>query len=65
LISASFGNDWSCPTLFPDFNQCNFFLWGFLKDTIYRNSSHTIQELKQEISAALMSINEHNLVRVL
>jgi hypothetical protein len=28
---------------------CDYFLWGFLKDAVYKNNPHTIEELKQEI----------------
>jgi hypothetical protein len=34
--------------------------YSFLKDTVYRNNTHTIQKQKQEISAAMISMNEHS-----
>jgi len=37
---------------------------GFLKDTVYRSSPRPVQEGKQEMSAALISINEHKLTAV-
>jgi hypothetical protein len=33
---------------------------GLLTNIVYRNNPHRIQELKQEISAAVISTNEHN-----
>jgi hypothetical protein len=34
------------------------FLIGFSSDSVYRDSPHTVQELKQEISAAAIGIIE-------
>ncbi|GBN28514.1 hypothetical protein AVEN_259045-1 [Araneus ventricosus] len=34
----------------PDFTPCDFFLWGYLKDLVYRRTPQTIGELKQRIS---------------
>jgi hypothetical protein len=45
-------------------NPRNYFLWDFLKETVYKNHLHTIKELKQEISAAVISISEENLALV-
>jgi hypothetical protein len=45
--------------------QCGFFIWDFLKDTVYRNSPHILQELKQGILAAVISINEHTLAHIM
>lgn len=44
-----------------DFCPCDYFLWGFVKDTIYRNKWHTFKELKQEIVAAVNSDSEETL----
>jgi hypothetical protein len=39
-------------------------LWDFLKDTVYKNNPHTIEELQQEISAAVISVSEEILAAV-
>jgi hypothetical protein len=49
---------WSWPPYAPDLNPCDYFLWGFLKDTVYKNNLHTIKELQQEILAAEIIISE-------
>lgn len=41
------GMDW--PLYSPDLNPCDFFLWGYLKDRIYRNEPSTIEDLKAKI----------------
>jgi hypothetical protein len=33
----------------PDLNPCDFYLWGNLKDKVYSNNSHALDELKQSI----------------
>jgi hypothetical protein len=55
---------WFWPSYSPDFNQCDYFLWGFLKDSVYRSNSHVIQELNQEILSAVISISEEILAAV-
>jgi tRNA A58 N-methylase Trm61 len=39
-------------------------LWGFLKDTVYKNNPHTIEEIKEESSAAVISVSEETLAAV-
>ncbi|KFM66589.1 hypothetical protein X975_14119, partial [Stegodyphus mimosarum] len=34
----------------PDLSPCDFFLWGALKDTVYRNNPATLDELESLIS---------------
>jgi hypothetical protein len=36
---------WSWSPYSPDMNPCAYFLWGFLKDSVYRNNSHTLKNL--------------------
>ena len=33
----------------PDLNSCDFFLWGYLKDTIYSKNLQTLDELEEFI----------------
>jgi hypothetical protein len=55
---------WSWLPYSPDLNPCDYFLRGFLKDTVYKNNPHTIKELKQEISAAVINVSEETLAAV-
>ena len=32
----------------PDFNAPDFYLWGFLKDCVYKNNPQTIADLKKK-----------------
>jgi hypothetical protein len=45
---------WPQVTLITSTTQC-------VQDTVQRNNPHTIQELKKEISAAMININERTL----
>jgi hypothetical protein len=43
---------------FPDLlNPCSYFLWGFRKDS-FKNNVHTIEEMKQEVLAAMISVSK-------
>ena len=53
----SFG-DIAWPARSPDLTVPNFFLWGFLKDRVFRRRIMTIQELKQAIVDAVAAIVE-------
>ncbi|CAF3965972.1 unnamed protein product [Rotaria sordida] len=48
--------DW--PARSPDLSPCDFFLWGYLKDTVFKKPLITIQELKQRIEEACEQIPE-------
>jgi hypothetical protein len=51
-----FGFGWSWPPYSLDLNPCDYLLWGFLKNNVYWNNPHTVEELKREITAAVVSI---------
>jgi hypothetical protein len=34
------------PMCLPDLTPCDFYLWGNLKDKVYRTNPHTKEELK-------------------
>ena len=53
------------PPTSPDLTPPDFFLWGFLKDKVYRNKPATSEELKFEIEAAINGIDEAMLQNVL
>jgi hypothetical protein len=37
-------------------NSCDFFLWGYLKGSVYRINPDTVQEMQAEIKAAAEQI---------
>lgn len=42
------GIDW--PPYSPDLNPCDFFLWGHLKDAVYRKNPQTLEQVEEIIS---------------
>ena len=48
------GIEW--PPYSPDLNPCDFFLWGFLKDNVFRNAPRTLLDMKEAISKCLKEI---------
>jgi len=53
----SFG-DIAWPARSPELTVPDFFLWGFLKDRVFRRRIMTIQELKQAIVDEVAAIDE-------
>ncbi|KAK7090080.1 hypothetical protein V1264_009928 [Littorina saxatilis] len=49
----------------PDLNPPDFYLWGFLKDNVYRNNPQTITELKRAITTTIRGISQQECVRVI
>ncbi|KAK7101965.1 hypothetical protein V1264_020263 [Littorina saxatilis] len=47
------------------FGQRDFYLWGFLKDNVYRNNPQTITELKRAITTTIRGISQQECVRVI
>jgi hypothetical protein len=53
------------PPRSPDLTPCNFFLWGFVKDSVYVPPLPTpIQELVDRITHAVQAITADRLHRV-
>ena len=48
------GIEW--PPYSPDLNVCDFFLWGYIKDKVYKTSPQNIQELNNNITQVIRSI---------
>ena len=44
------------PARSPDLTPCDFFLWGYLKDQVYKKRPATIEELRDRITAACAEI---------
>ena len=45
-------------------DPCDFFLWGYLKDQVFRELTQSIPELKTKISLAIATIMEETLQKV-
>jgi hypothetical protein len=59
LISKGF---W--PPRSPDLTGPDFFLWRFLKDTVYRSNPRDLKQLKMNITRATEELNEGTLRKV-
>ncbi|PSN41594.1 hypothetical protein C0J52_17612 [Blattella germanica] len=44
------------PPRSPDLTPIDFYLWGTVKDEVYRRKPRTLEELRQEITAACAAI---------
>lgn len=47
----------------PDITPLDFFLWGYVKDVVYRTKIQDITDLKQKISDATATTDEAMLQR--
>ena len=56
------GIEW--PAYSPDLNPCDFFLWGFLKDNVYRSGPNSPNDLKAAVQAKIGEIGTDILERV-
>jgi hypothetical protein len=52
------------PPRSPDLTPPDFFLWGCLKDRVYRNNPRNLEELKHNTEANVNSVNEQTLRNV-
>ena len=59
IISSDFRI--ALPPRSPDVNPCDFCLWGFLKDHVYRGNIETVPKLKASITHHVSSINRETL----
>ncbi|GBM35926.1 hypothetical protein AVEN_244990-1 [Araneus ventricosus] len=59
VISRHFPTAW--PSRSPDITACDFWLWGFLKDNIYRESSASLPDLKNSIRCYVLVISADSL----
>ncbi|GFW84945.1 uncharacterized protein TNCV_682331 [Trichonephila clavipes] len=55
VISRAFPTAW--PPRSPDLNPCDFWLWGYLKNLVYRGRLITLADLKDSITLHLRSIS--------
>lgn len=63
LISRREDIQW--PPRSPDLTPCDFFLWGYLKSQVYRNSPATLDALKNNIRREIEAITEDTCRRVM
>lgn len=52
------------PPRSPDLNPCDYYLWGTLKDRVYVNSPHSLQELKENIQREIADVSSAELRHV-
>jgi hypothetical protein len=56
IISQNF---W--PPSFPDLSPQDFYIWGFLKENMYKNNPHTFEELKQNTELCILNVTAKTL----
>ena len=49
----------------PDLSPPDYFLWGYLKDMVYKNNPRTIKDLKNNIRKEIRQISPETLGRVM
>ena len=54
VISRFRDAEW--PPRSPDLSACDFFLWGYLKEKVYAQRPHTVQQLKDYIREEIQEI---------
>lgn len=52
------------PPRSPDLSPPDFYLWGFLKDNVYNNNPHTLDELRRNIEDCISNITTATLKKV-
>jgi hypothetical protein len=52
------------PPRFPDLTSPDFFLWSYLKDTVYCSNPLDLKQLKMNITHAIEEVNEGMLSKV-
>lgn len=57
------GLDWAPYS--PDLNPCDYFLWGYLKDQVYREKPRTIEDLKRAVEEKIRTISPETLKNVI
>ena len=53
------------PACFPDMTPWDFYLWGRLKNAVYKTNPCTLEELKHNICDKINNINREELQRVM
>ena len=70
FLNETFPNRWigrdgpiPWPPRSPDITPLDFFLWGYVKDIVYKTKVRDIDDLKQRTSNAMTTIDEAMLQR--
>jgi len=68
IVSNRFPQKFQCgfswPSCSPDLNPCDYFLWGYLKDTVFSNAPRTLSELKERINESCGQVTKGMLTRI-
>ena len=65
-VSVGCSENWATKNICAgllDITPLDFFLWGYVKDIVYRTKVQNITDLKQRISNAIATIDEDMLQR--
>jgi hypothetical protein len=52
------------PPRSPDLSPPDLYLWGLLKENVYKNNPHTLEELKQNVELYISNVTAETLHRV-
>jgi len=70
-LDINFPNSWigrggpvAWPARSPDLNPLDYFLWGHLKNFIYRNPVETLEDLEEQLHCAIATITPEMIQRV-
>ena len=55
-ILAFTGHGVDCPPYSSDLKPCDYFLWGYLKDTVFKDAPATFQDLRTAISREIHAV---------
>jgi len=53
------------PPRSPDLSTCDFFLWGYLKLSVYAHKPRTLNDLKEAVRQEIRPIDRQLLARVM
>jgi len=62
---GTFGEGHIWPAYSPDLSPLDFFLWGYIKDKIYKDNPKSIEELEKAITNCFKSVPAEMLHRVI
>ena len=49
------------PPRSPDLSPCDFYLWGTIKEKVYENNPHNLDQLKENITNTIRRITREEL----
>jgi hypothetical protein len=54
----------SWPACSPDLTTCNLYLWGNIKDKVYKTNPYTEEELKENTQREILVVLQEQLLQV-